>query len=313
MRVGDDNLRLIHTSHSTLGLGIAARCVYLQGLTPAAHGHVSNCELAEAVASKLGYGRGDLDQGDGMASLRRIASIFGVLTGLTGAASAAPITYSGYDINDAIASGHGNWAHTYSGTIALGGAFTNFSFAGTKATYSGVGSGTLNDGVIGSSVSNSQLFITQQASDGTPFNPVIILTLPTAYYVDRIDLFGGDIGGNSIPGAIAGLQVGLLDTSFNLISNVFSTTPFGTNNVNDEVSLASSNLDGVAAFAVFLSGFTVSTADNWFSLTEIRLDGRLAPSTNVPLPATLPLLMAGLGALGLTGARRRATRNRTQA
>jgi hypothetical protein len=225
--------------------------------------------------------------------------------------AAGPIPISGYDINDAVISGHGNWAHSYNGTIAPGVSFTNNSFAGTTATYSGVGSGTLNDGVIGGSISNSQLFVNGIATgtdlnspdDDLPISPSIVLTLPFAYTVNTIELFGGDIPANAIPGAITGVTVGILDNNFVYHEETFATTAFGLVlnsqgiQVNDRVSLAGSSLEGIPAFAIFLSSFQ-GEVGQWISLTEITLDGdRYVEPNPIPEPATMSLV--GLALAGL--------------
>lgn len=248
-----------------------------------------------------------LSKGPAMRSPSFLAGVCVCLASLS--VQAAPVPISGYDINDAIISGHGSWSHIFSGTITPGVAFLNNSFGGTTATYSGVGSGTLNDGIISASISSSQLFVTPMASDGTAINPTVFLTLPFAYTIDNINIFGGDITDNAIPGAITGVTVTLLKTDFTTVSETFATTASGpTVNsigvlVNDAVSLIGSTLDGVPAFAVFLSAFQ-GTIGNWFSIAEIELDGTqfVDPGNNVPEPTAMVLF--GLGAVCLVAARR---------
>jgi PEP-CTERM motif len=203
------------------------------------------------------------------------------------------------------------WAHIYTGTITPGTGFVNNTFFGTTALYNGVGNGTLDDGVIGTSLSADQLFVTPQASDGTVINPAIFITLPFAYTINTIELYGGDFGGNTIPGILTGVTVTLFGPS-GTFSEVFTTTAFGpsftggSGPVDDRVTITGPSLDNVPAFLIILSDFQ-GTELNWFSLTEIKADGQLFPEHggSVPEPGSLILLGAGAGALGLWILRRR--------
>jgi hypothetical protein len=223
---------------------------------------------------------------------------------------AVQIAIDHYDINDAVLSGHGNWSHTYNGTISSGVNFTNDIAGGTTATYQ-FGSGTLNDGVIGNGTFNSQLFVTPAATDGTPISPVIFLTLDFTtggpWLVSRIEIYGGDITDNAIPGAITAVDVGLLGPNGVVPGTSFATTAFGpTQNsqavlVNDLIDLSSSGLSTTSAFTVVLSNFQ-GTVANWFSITEIKVFGDQAPTNPVPAPAAMPLFSLGLAVMA--GARR---------
>lgn len=216
-----------------------------------------------------------------------------------------PISIAYYDINDAVLSGHGNWFHNYSGAITSGNTFTNLGNPGTIANYQG-GSGTLNDGVIGG-VSSSQLFVTPAASDGTSINPVLFLTLDTSnpWRVNKIEIYGGDTTGNSIPGALTSFDVGIIGPSSSPTAN-FATTAFGPVQnsvgifVNDSADLSASILAATPAWALVLSNFQ-GTVGNWFSITEIKVYGEAV--SNVPLPASAWLMLSAL--TGLFGLGRR--------
>jgi hypothetical protein len=244
--------------------------------------------------------------------LRLLSALVSSFALMSVSALAAPIPISGYDINDAVLSGHGNWFHTYTGTITPGVNFVNQSNAGTTALYNGGGNGTLTDPSSGTSPSNTQLFVTPAATDGTPINPEIFFTLPFAYDVNTIDLFEGTFSGvnacNAIPGSLTGVTVTLLGPG-GTRSQALSLSPFGLNNcstsrlVNGALDLTTTSLDNFPAFAVFLSDFQ-GTLDNWFSLAQVTIDGDLA-TTDVPEPATLVLLGGSLVGLGLMRRRRK--------
>jgi len=206
---------------------------------------------------------------------RRFHSAF---LGLVAAAAlpAAPISILGYDISDAVMSGHGEWGHTYGGTIAGGPAFNFAGYAGQRANYSG-GSGTLNDGVIGANLHNTQLFVTGDVSNGV-LSPTITLYLSGTFTLNSIKIYGGDMAFNTIPGCLSGVTVGAGGTSA-----AMSTTAFGSavcdGGSNDLVTVAGSTLDGVATSVVTLSGFTGDLlAGGWFSITELELDGTFVSS-----------------------------------
>lgn len=205
------------------------------------------------------------------------------------------VPIAGYDVSDAILSGFGNWYHTFGGDITEGESFTHFSNPGTFATYSGVGNGTLNDRFISNTIAGTQLFLRPEAnnvtggapkdtdpSDNIPSNPAIFLTLSDANTIDNIDIYGGNITNNAIPGLITSVEVQLLDTEFNIHSEVIPTQPFGNVNnslgipVNDRVCLGGTSLEGIECFAVFLVNFSgdFEMASGFGpSITEIELYG----------------------------------------
>lgn len=224
-----------------------------------------------------------------------------------------------YDINDAVLSGHGNWHHSYNGTITPGSGFVNF-IPGTSANYFG-GSGTLNDGVTGGSVDNSQLFVTS-ASDGTTLNPTIFLTLdfstPAAnqyWAVNTIEIFGGNIGDNAIPGAITSVDVGIIGPTGGAAATPFATADFGPGInmnglvVNDLIDLSSTPLSSLPVWTLVLSNFQ-GTVGNWFSITEINVSGELVTASAVPAPATAWLMSTALLMLFYAGSSRRESSSR---
>ena len=204
------------------------------------------------------------------------------------------VPIAGYDINDAILSGFGSWYHTFGGDIAAGESFTHWSNPGTFANYSGVGSGTLNDRFISNTIAGTQLFLRPEANnvtggasedtnpnDNIPSNPAIFITLSDANTIDNIDIYGGNILNNGVPGLITSVEVQLLDTEFKVHSEVIMTQPFGPvssfgTQVNDRICLGGTSLEGIECFAVFLVNFEgdFEQASGFGpSITEIELYG----------------------------------------
>ena len=212
---------------------------------------------------------------------------------------ADPISVVSYDVVHALASGAGGWHHAYTGSITPTGAM---NFLGPIADYTG-GSGTLNDGVVGRTENDTQLFVTNSA-------PAITLHFDHAHRVSTIALLGGDIFNNSLPGAIEGT----VTVTANGMTARLPVKPFGRINgagtdhfpINDLLAFAGSPLDGLVTNRITLSGFQSSivseaVSDRLFSITEIQVNGAADP---VPEPATLLLVGSAL-ALGSLRARRR--------
>ncbi len=201
------------------------------------------------------------------------------------AGSGSQITITHYDILNAARAGTGGWNHNYNGTITDTGMGSANGVQFTRADYFG-GSGTLNDGIIGSGVGDTQLFANNSFA-----SPVITLHLPGLYSIDDITLYSFATG-NSIPGAIAGFDVtiGGFTESFN------SSEP--TDN-NEFVMITGSTLDGIGTTTIQLSNFIhdgSNTLTELFAISEIVINGSL-----VPAPGAIALL----GLAGLIGGRRR--------
>lgn len=203
------------------------------------------------------------------------AAVLGVATAT--AAVAAPVIVS-YDITHAETSGFGGWHHTYNGTIA--------GLGDGLADYYG-GSGTLNDGSLGTSEQDTQLF----GNSGV----TITLFLDQLYTVNSLSIFGGNYASNSIPGALRGMSVKMGNT----VQNFFSTD-FGVK--GDFVDLAGTDLALQKTDTIVLSNFVPGYA-TYFSIAEIVVDGVEQGSSNVPEPGSL--ILVGMGLAAAFGARRK--------
>ncbi len=193
---------------------------------------------------------------------------------------------TGYDVNNARASGYGGWSHTYSGAITSAG--------GGLSNYTG-GNGTLNDGVVSANHSSNQLF---RVTDNTS----ITLHLNSPTFLSELNIFGASGGGNSIPGTLTGATL-----SFGGQSLVFSSTPWGPSCngglCNDRFSFAGTSLENIATNIITLSNFQGGWS-NYFNASEISISGVAAVSP-VPEPETYAMLLAGLGLMGGMARRRK--------
>ncbi len=205
-----------------------------------------------------------------------------------GVANAAVIDVTSYDVENTNLSGFGGWAHTYDGTITADGA--TYDYTG--------GSGTLNDGIVGTSVSNTHLFTVANAS-------VITLYLGESGMIDTLSLYSFGPTSNGIPGNITGL-----DVTINGVTQYFATTGFGPSNAafpnngrdhsHELVDLSGSLLAGLVTDTITLSGFTTENPyATYYSISEVVVDG----ATAVPEPSALVLM--SLGMVGFGFARRK--------
>jgi hypothetical protein len=191
-------------------------------------------------------------------------------------------TLVGYDVYNTPPSGFGGWSNYYNGTITPAG--------GGLYDYTGASSGTLNDGIDGSSVYNSQLF---ETSD----NASIVGYLDSSYDLTDIDLFEFN-NNNYIPGSLTGADV-TIDGDTQYIS---ASAPDGNN--TQILDLTGSGLDLLSTTGFTLSGFTVDNQyGDYFTISEIDLNGAPSSGSAPDSASTCALLAAGL--LGLAALRKR--------
>lgn len=198
------------------------------------------------------------------------------------------IAIASYDITGTPMSGFGCWGHTYDGTVTdtgrtAGGSVDCSDNGDHIANYRG-GSGTLNDGVIGTSDA-THLFLNGRLDDaGNAINPTITLHLAEPAYVQGISLYGGDIEYNGIPGALTAMTVAIAGKTMTA-----ATAGFGPLNalnvpVDDYFDLDQTEETWYPTSTIVLRDFQaefLGYAFDQFSLTEITVDGD--PATEVDI------------------------------
>jgi hypothetical protein len=193
-------------------------------------------------------------------------------------------TIVGYNITNARPSGYGGWSHSYNGTIAaVGGGLFN---------YTGGTVGTLNNGLVTSSVSENHLFEVQD-------NSVITLFLNGTYSLSSLLIRGGTANNSGI-GQLTGATLAFGGGSAQMTSTPQNPSCQLGNFCDDFFDFSVSSLANRSGTTVTISNVTSAFAE--YNIAEIVLVG--SPTTTVPEPASFMLMAAGLGALGVVARRR---------
>jgi len=234
-------------------------------------------------------------------------SLVGLLVGLltfdsVGIVLATPINITSYDILATFPSGFGGWFHIYNGTITNIGNNTGI-FPNTDLFDYSNGSGTLNDGIVGSSESDTHLFVDAIFSS-------ITIHFDDYYAVNTIQLlsWGPEIS-NEAAGSIAGV-----DITINNTTQTFNTSGFGPFNsassgrpAHEHIDISTSSLSNFLVNQITFSNFiTENTSGPFFGISEIIVDDAVVAlppvlfpppvhiPTPIPEPHTILLLVSGL-------------------
>ncbi len=212
---------------------------------------------------------------------------------LNNPAKAEMVNITSYDILNTPTDGFGGWHHTYNGTIdittpekVLVTDNSGTNYPGSLANYS-EGQGTLNDGITGTGIANTQLFATNYA-------PEIKLYFDQSYLLDNITLFSHEGGsGSTVTGNI---------TYFNITAGT-TTLTFASESASEDnhefATLAGTLIGAEAIDCITISSFQTGGLEPYFmAISEIRLQG-----TPIPIPGAVWLL--GTGLCGLVAIKRR--------
>jgi hypothetical protein len=200
-----------------------------------------------------------------------------VLFALSLPASAALISIESYDVDNTSQSFAG-WSHNYDGNIIPDADLYDYTD----------GSGTLNDGVIGTAVDNTHLFVVDNDSSITVY-------FNSSFSLESLSLYSFGPTSNGIPGNISGALI-----TMSGVSQFFNTSGFGPanpdgNNGRDHshefIDFSGSLLDGLSASSLTISEVqTEGRYTDYFSISEIEVTGSSIRETEVSEPSALAIL-----------------------
>ena len=192
-----------------------------------------------------------------------------------------------YDMTNVRLSGSGNWGHTYSGSIIA---------SGSLFDYSG-GFGTINDGLIGTGISDTHLFRSDDQSTITLFLDQVY----SQFSEIRLYSFVGD---NGIPGNIVSVDVTIGGTTETISTTGFGGSSIFNPNAHELLNLTGTALEFVTGDSILLSNIqTVNPFAEFYSISEATFVA--FQSQVVPEPSSLAIIGIGACVAGFGAARRR--------
>ncbi len=216
------------------------------------------------------------------------AAVAGLVLSVSGLANAGVITVESYDITNTNLSTYGHWQHTYDGTMTLDGASYDYTN----------GSGTLNDGVIGTTVVNTHLF-------NSNLNSVITLFFSETVTLSNFNLYSFAHGDNRIPGNISDIKIHYNNALYSLTSTGFGGPSTGNANSHEAFDVSGSVLDGLALdqLTFSINTTTLSSSSGNYSISEVEVFGEASGQGNVSVPEPSTLAIFALGMIGLASRR----------
>ena len=147
-------------------------------------------------------------------------------------------------------------------------------------------------------VDSFEVYVTTPASVGfvgIPFDPSDLDDIFVSYFDDTFALLDSD--------PVTGLLVGARFDAITLASVFTGADPIGMRSLVFEAAPDASGVAVIELLGEYFLGSATSTPIPFETFVTVVFAGE--PGEVIPLPATLPLIGAGLAALGLAAARRR--------